>query len=211
MSNPVVGTEQKVVARGLPEIMEVGQVRALFEFLETYTGSSRRPSPPGFLVPYFALATFAGLRPGFPGGELWKMHRSGQTARYVDTKIGVIRVTPEVAKTGDIRQVQIRPNLEAWLTAYPVDRYPLVMTNMVDLLGLIRKKFGLGHDVLRHTFISMHVAQFKSLGAAALEAGNSESVIRKHYLNLVSASDAQEFWSILPQCAASVDALRSIA
>ena len=44
----------------------------------------------------------------------------------------------------------------------------------------------------------MNVAKFKSLGAAALEAGNSETMIRRHYLNLVSEADANKFWSIRP-------------
>jgi hypothetical protein len=44
--------------------------------------------------------------------------------------------------------------------------------------------FGLTHDVLRHTYISMFVAKFRSMGEAALQAGNSESIIRRHYLDL---------------------------
>jgi len=60
-------------------------------------------------------------------------------------------------------------------------------------------KFGLTHDVLRHTFISMFVAKFRSMGEAALQARNSESIIRKHYLDLKSATEAEEFFSILPK------------
>ena len=44
----------------------------------------------------------------------------------------------------------------------------------------------------------MHVAKFKSLAAVALEAGNSETMIRRHYLNLVSEAEAERFWSITP-------------
>ena len=61
-----------------------------------------------------------------------------------------------------------------------------------------REKFSIGDDVLRHTFISMHVARFKSLGDAALQAGNSEAIIRRHYLNLVGKADAKLFWGIAP-------------
>ena len=38
-----------------------------------------------------------------------------------------------------------------------------------------RKQFGLSHDILRHTFIQMFVGKFRSMGEAALQAGNSES------------------------------------
>ena len=34
---------------------------------------------------------------------------------------------------------------------------------------------------------------------AALQAGNSESIIRKHYLDLKTTEEAEEFFGILPQ------------
>jgi|GEM_PF-5134616 len=61
------------------------------------------------------------------------------------------------------------------------------------------KKFNLTHDVLRHTFISMFVAKFRSIGEAAIQAGNSESIILRHYLDLKNAAEADQFWAILPQ------------
>ena len=57
---------------------------------------------------------------------------------------------------------------------------------------------------MRHTFISMFVAKFRSMGEAALQAGNSESIIRKHYLDLKSKEEAEEFWSILPKKSGAV-------
>jgi hypothetical protein len=62
-----------------------------------------------------------------------------------------------------------------------------------------RKHFKLSHDVLRHTFISMFVGKFRSMGDAALQAGNSEAIIRKHYLDLKSPAEAEKFFNILPQ------------
>jgi hypothetical protein len=44
----------------------------------------------------------------------------------------------------------------------------------------------------------MHVAKFRSMGEAALQAGNSESIIRKHYLDLKTPAEAEEFFSIMP-------------
>ena len=61
------------------------------------------------------------------------------------------------------------------------------------------RDFNLTHDVLRHTFISMFVAKFRSMGEAALQAGNSESIIRKHYLDLKSPAEAEQFFSIMPK------------
>lgn len=52
---------------------------------------------------------------------------------------------------------------------------------------------------MRHTFISMFVAKFRSIGKASLQAGNSEAIIRKHYLELKSPDEAEAFFGILPK------------
>jgi hypothetical protein len=45
----------------------------------------------------------------------------------------------------------------------------------------------------------MFVAKYRSMGEAALQAGNSESIIRKHYLDLKSKEEAEKFFGIIPQ------------
>ena len=37
------------------------------------------------------------------------------------------------------------------------------------------------------------------MGDAALQAGNSEAIIRKHYLDLKSTREADQFFGILPR------------
>lgn len=94
---------------------------------------------------------------------------------------------------------QIQPHLAAWLRAYPLDRYVIVPDNAQRLRRKVFEEFDLTHDVMRHTFISMHVAKFRSMGEAALQAGNSEAIIRKHYLDLKSPAEAEQFFGILPK------------
>lgn len=200
--NPVKAIRQHEIARGLPQILTAGQVRDLFAYLETYAGPARCKCRPGYLVPYFALATFAGIRPSVTNGELRKLHDLADKSRVIDEQIGVIRMTPELTKTNGLRQITIQPNLAAWLQRYPIKEWPLMVENMPDHVALVRKQFKLPNDVLRHTFVSMHAAKFKSLGGTALEAGNSETIIKKHYLNMVSAADAETFWQVGPRSTA---------
>jgi hypothetical protein len=54
------------------------------------------------------------------------------------------------------------------------------------------------HEAFFHQFL-LFVARFRSVGEAALQAGNSKSVIRKHYLDLKTAAEAAEFFNILPK------------
>jgi integrase len=148
----------------------------------------------GALVPYFALCLFAGIRPCPVWGEMSKLQ-----PEHVRLDIGVIHIEPEVSKVRMKRLVNIQPNLAAWLHAYPLDRFPIRPRNMRSSRRKVFDAFELTHDVLRHTFISMHVAKFHSLGEAALQAGNSESIIRKHYLDLKSTAEAEQFFAIMPK------------
>jgi hypothetical protein len=74
-----------------------------------------------------------------------------------------------------------------------------VPVNIPNTRRRVFAKFGLTHDVLRHTFISMHVGKYRSMGEAALQAGNSEAIIRKHYLDLKTPAEAEEFFGIMPK------------
>ena len=52
------------------------------------------------------------------------------------------------------------------------------------------------NNILRHTFCTMHVACFRSLGDTALLAGNSEAVITKHYKKPAKQKDAEAYFRI---------------
>ena len=184
--NPVTAVDKFKDGRGVPTSLNVNQAQLLMNYVAGYEG--------GKMARFFALALFAGLRPG-PDGELYKLARHADLPKFVDLERGVIHLQPEVSKTHQYRQVIIRPNLKAWLTTYTGEILP---TNHDRMLKHVRAKFHLGHDVLRHTFFSMHVAAFKSVGEAAIEGGNTESVVKRHYLNLSSYTDGAQFWAIHP-------------
>lgn len=191
LENPVAAIKKKVITeRDVPETLNVSQVRALLRHVEEFKD--------GVMVPYFALALFAGLRTG-TDGELHKLALHPEKLRLIDLERGVIHIKPDISKTGQYRQVIIRPALAAWLTRYGLDILP---TGFDRHIKTIRKDMQLGHDVLRHTFFSMHVAAFKSVGEAALEGGNTEGVLKKHYLNLATYTEGGEFWGIMPDAPA---------
>jgi hypothetical protein len=149
----------------------------------------------GELVPYFAIALFAGVRPSYEG-ELSKLAKKENAISLDDD---VILITPDVSKIRDARQVTIQPNLKAWLTRH---KSPIFPPGWRRNIGSIRQQFDLNkpeaRDILRYSFISNHVMAFGSFAATAIESGNSETVIRKHHFNRVSKADAQRFWAIAP-------------
>ncbi len=186
--NPVEKVPHHRIAhrRGSAKTLSAQQSADLMAHVEGYRG--------GALVPYYALCLFAGIRPCLKTGEISKLR-----PEHVRLDTGIIRIEPEVSKVRMSRNVTIHPNLAAWLRAYPLERFPIIVpANFQNIRAKIAKQFGLLHDIMRHTFISMHVAKFRSMGEAALQAGNSESIIRKHYLDLKTPAEAEEFFGILP-------------
>lgn len=193
--NPVADVQQRRVMRGVPEVIDSTCAAKLMRFVATWRGPTGKHSE-GYLVPYFAITLFAGIRPDWQHGEVRKL---SQRPELIDLRHGIIRITPEIAKVRDVRQVTIQPALRAWLEAFPVDRFPVVPpVDMANHLKVVRAMFGLGHDVLRHTFISAHVAKFRSVGDAAIQAGNSERMVKKHYLNMLTSEESERFWHIAP-------------
>ncbi len=146
----------------------------------------------GKLCRYFALALFAGLRTG-PSGELHKLAQRAE--ELIDLKNGVIHIPPEVAKTHTYRQVKIQPNLRRWLERYTG---PILPSNHDRLIKHIRRHFSLSHDQLRHTFFSAWVSAFHSVGSAAIVGGNTETIVKRHYLNQLTETDGMDIWSIAP-------------
>jgi len=184
--------------RGSAATITAETAAALMEHLETYAA--------GTLVPNFALCLFAGIRPCLRFGEIRRLQPEA-----INLETGVIRIEPEVSKVRMPRLVTIHANLAAWLRAYPPARFPIVPKNAMNTRPEVFKKFGLTPDILRHTFISMFVAKYRSMGEAALQAGNSESIIRKHYLDLKSSAEAERFFAIMPKHRAPHEGARSIA
>lgn len=193
LANPCEGIEDdELVDEGNePEILTIWRSARMMRDAETFAD--------GALLRYLALALFAGLRPGRgrEEGELRALASHPDQSKLIDIKKGVIEIPGPVSKTRKKRIVNIRPNLRAWLEA--TDGKPIIPVNHDRLLRTFRKRHTLSRDVLRHSFISYHVGAFRSVGDAALEAGNSESVIKKHYLNPPTRDQGLAFWRISPK------------
>ena len=56
------------------------------------------------------------------------------------------------------------------------------------------------HNVMRHTYATMHVAAFRNAAATALNLGHGRSteMLERHYRGLVAQTVAERYWRILP-------------
>jgi hypothetical protein len=164
-----------------PITTDLATLQRLFSALYRWKG--------GAMVRYFALAYFAGLRDCEIKGL------KGREQELINLKTRTITIPANISKTRYARHVTIPDNLAAWLTAFPP---PVMCRNFGRMMTKVKKHFNVTPDETRHSFISYHVALHRSLGDAALQAGNSESIIKRHYLNLHPREEGDAFFHIVP-------------
>jgi len=180
-SNERVREERPAIATTSPDTL-----KDLFTHLMGYKE--------GRLVKWYALAYFTGIRPSTDQGELSKL--SEREDELINLSTRTITLPASITKTKHDRQIIMPENLIAWLKAY--EGKPIMPANLKNDSGAIRKLFNLQQDETRHSFISYHVALHRSLGDTALQAGNSETMIKRHYLNLHTKEQGKDFFSIVP-------------
>jgi integrase/recombinase XerD len=145
------------------------------------------------ILPYFALAGFAGIRPE----ELQKLEWED-----IKWKAGIIRIRETVSNKTGARNVTIQPNLALWLEPYRNCTGRICMPAWRRLFRETRIAAGITRwpdDCLRHSFATYLLEIQKDAPALALEMGNSVEVILDRYAKpLDEPDDAAEFWTMAP-------------
>lgn len=148
------------------------------------------------LVPFLAIAAFAGLR----HAEISRLDWSEieLTAGAGDS---FIEVRADKAKTQTRRLVPVKSNLKSWLLPHKKDsgkvcRFKNITKQLLKLaagIGLEWRRNG-----LRHSAISYRIAECGDVPRVADESGNSVAVIRTNYLRRVKPAVAAEWFRIIP-------------
>jgi integrase len=155
-------------------------------------------------VPFVAIAGFAGVR----SSEIARL--SWDDVRW---QHGDIELKRGKAKTVNRRLAPLLPCLRAWLEPFRKNKGPVLegirdefdlakrfrqaVDAMVDSQGnpLIK----LVHNGLRHSFITYRMAVLKNAAEVSLEAGNSPSIVFRHYRELRTEKEGKEWFSVMPQ------------
>ena len=182
--NPVAKTAKAKVIESAVGILTADETSRLLE------------NTPDQLVPYVAIAAFAGLRRAELERLDWK---------EVDLPSRLIEVTARNAKSARRRFIKIKPNLLLWLKPHTQLRGPVTPQGYRELLEKARKAASIKtwpNNALRHGFASYYLAHFKKAGAAelALELGHTNSnLVFQHYRQLVRPTEAKHYWSLTPK------------
>lgn len=190
--------DKPIVQRSIPDTYTPDELRTLLANVS-----------PQYL-PWLALAALAGLRTE----EVIPQQGSRKSPlawEDIDFLRKIIIVRPETAKTGHRRVIPICPALRSWLkplagagTIGP-HLYPGKPSTHGSLCETTRLGGFIGgwkRNALRHSFISYRVAQF-GFSVTAVEAGNSEAVIKARYNDAKSKAEAKA-WFGMAKCSSNV-------
>lgn len=141
----------------------------------------------------FALLLFAGVRPH----ELTRL-------KWSNIRDGFIHITPDIAKTEQVRNIEIEPTLQEWLDKYRLpDSMPIVPTNWKRKSQAARKNAGLSgrQDTARHSYATYHLVKYKDKIALEANLGHSagSAMLMRHYRAAATPAEAEAYWSILPE------------
>jgi integrase len=147
------------------------------------------------MVPYLAIAAFCGLRSAEIARLDWsEVHLTG-AEHFIEVKASK-------AKTASRRTVPISDNCAAWLAPFAQQSGPVCPFERPDKQCFYyvgpAAKVECKHNGLRHSFISYRLAQIKNVHQVSLEAGNSPQMVFAHYRQLVTETQATEWFGIVP-------------
>lgn len=140
----------------------------------------------------YALLLFAGVRPV----ELTRL-------KWHNVRDGFIYITPDVAKTVQVRNIEIEPNLAAWLDKYRrAADVSICPANWKRKNQDTRRAVGCGgkQDIARHSYATYHLAQHQNKALLESNLGHStgSAMLMRHYRAAATPAEAAAYWSILP-------------
>lgn len=114
---------------------------------------------------------------------------------------GVVVVEAAKAKTAARRLVPVPANLAAWLAPYAKPSGAVCpFRNVTNTLLRVARSAGVSwrHNALRHSWVSYRLAVVQDAARVALEAGNSPTIIFRHYRELATPDEGAEWFSVTP-------------
>ena len=114
-----------------------------------------------------------------------------------------IELGRDITKGKRRRLTPLLPALREWLEPYKQMTGPIWKGTRGQWdhgLTKLRKANGIkGHNLLRHSYASYRLADVQDAGKVSLEMGNSPNVLLRDYRELVTPTQAKEWFSVLPE------------
>lgn len=163
------------------------------------------------VLSYIVISLFAGIRPHEFVTELPK--RDGWITFNWSAILNRSKLVKErrLGKIKKARQVPVNETLTSWIEYIQNKESGLLAGPVVSGYSFYQRfrRWKRAHypkempaiedDILRHSYGTYRVLQLGEVGVVALEMGNSESMVRHHYLDGErTEEDAEEYWKLTP-------------
>jgi integrase len=144
-------------------------------------------------LPIFALGLFAGLR----SAEIERLQW-----HHIKWDERLVEVPALSSKTASRRLVTMPENLLSWLEPYRGKQGSICPPGYYKRTVADRGRAGIRQwpsNAMRHSYASYHLAMYKDGPGLSLELGHTTPrVVFQHYREVVTPSEAQKFWRIVP-------------
>ena len=126
--------------------------------------------------------------------------KKGLTWEAINFERGTLVIPAAIAKTGRKRKIDLAENVLAWLAPCRGKRGAIFAQDPRKRMAKVSaaSRVPWKRNALRHSFGSYRLEMVKNAGQVALEMGNSAAIVMKHYVELVDAKAAREYWAIEP-------------
>ncbi len=182
--NPCSQLEAVTIAKPPVAVFTVDEVQKCLTWLKLNPRS----------LAWFALSTFAGLRPEEAEKTCWS---------EINFTEGFVKVEAQTTKVRQRRIVYPLPMAMSWLRQAKKLKSTLPLTVKTRTADRIELRELLGwpewkHDVTRHTFASMTmmIAHEPDIAKIAATMGNSPAVLMKDNKALTTKLEAEKFWAL---------------
>ena len=148
-------------------------------------------------LPALAVSVFCGLRRAEVHGQRWE---------HIDLERCLLRVSAAKPNTPAHRLVPLPPAAVQWLAPLRQAKGPICPNLAVDRIRDICRTAGLdlARNGFRHSWISARVAVTGNIPETAIEAGNSPSILVRHYRELLRKDEAAAWFAVLPVAPANL-------
>lgn len=174
--NPATALRRARIPRKVPGVLSVSEASRLLE-----VAAGGWPD----VVSYYALGLFGGLRP-----------EEALRVRPSVVRNGYLVLDGSITKTADTRNVKVRPNLAAWLDAYPIPPRGF----SAKRVKAARAAYGrMPPDSARHSYATYAYELTGDAARVAASMGHcGTEVFFKHYRALAEPGSGEQYFSIMP-------------
>lgn len=141
------------------------------------------------IIPYLAIAAFAGVRSAEICRMTWEKH--------VNLDTGLLILGSDITKTKRRRVIHMEPVLLNWLKAYPGQGKVVPVSRPHASLAQL-KDTPWPHNALRHSAVSYLMALHRNAALVAEQCGHTEAQLQANYKAAVTPDQALPWFNIQP-------------